>query len=508
MTGIVKSYAHEHGGRVLLLFLLFLLALYNFATVGFTTYAFICIIPLFILGIYIAFRFPHSVLWTLVIFNYIIHFLNKNDWILPAGIPISIYNEILEIILISIALIDIRKESHWGRVANMMLFAVLLWTLLCTIEVFNDTCGLGINVGGWFSGIRLMAFQLVYFVVIFALYMDSPKSLMIYLRIWAGLALFSVFWAWKQQNIGFTVAEQGWLNAEGGRTHLVNGITRYFSTFNDAANYGCNSAATSVAFFIFALTSKLKSDRILFFLTGAAVLWGMFASGTRVAIACFFAGLVVYIFLSKSVKLAIPIILFGLTAFILIAFTNIGQGNSQIRRMRSAFNRNDASAGVRDINKATMAKYLKDAPWGIGLGVGSGDVPARNKYVVMSYIAPDSEYVFVWIHTGRIGLTVFIISILLMFAGACWIVLFRLKNRTLGGIGAGLTCAFAAIQLGAYGNQVLYQYPNGLIFFGGLAIVYVLPYLEKDWEIYEHKRLAKQEERKRLKLEKKLASRV
>ena len=234
----------------------------------------------------------------------------------------------------------------------------------------------------------------------------------------------------------------------------------------------------------------------------------MFASGTRVAIACFFAGLVVYIFLSKSVKLAIPIILFGLTAFILIAFTNIGQGNSQIRRMRSAFNRNDASAGVRDINKATMAKYLKDAPWGIGLGVGSGDVPARNKYVVMSYIAPDSEYVFVWIHTGRIGLTVFIISILLMFAGACWIVLFRLKNRTLGGIGAGLTCAFAAIQLGAYGNQVLYQYPNGLIFFGGLAIVYVLPYLEKDWEIYEHKRLAKQEERKRLKLEKKLASRV
>ena len=508
MIGLVKSYAHDHGGRVLLLFLLFLLALYNFITVGFTTFAIICIIPLFILGIYVAFRFPHSVLWTLVIFNYFIHFLNKNDWILPAGIPISIYNEILEIILISITLIDIRKESHWGRAANMMLFAVMLWTLLCTIEVFNDTCGLGINVGGWFSGIRLMAFQLVYFVIIFALYIDSPKSLMVYLRIWAGLALFSVFWVWKQQNIGFTVAEQGWLNAEGARTHLVNGITRYFSTFNDAANYGCNSAATSVAFFIFALTSKIKIDRILFLITGMAVLWGMFASGTRVAIASFFAGLIVYIFLSKSVKLAIPIILFGLTAFFLIAFTNIGQGNSQIRRMRSAFNKNDASANVRDINKATIAKYLKDAPWGIGLGVGNGDVPARNKYVVMSYIAPDSEYVFVWIHTGRIGLTIFLISMFIMFVGACWIVLFRLKNKTLVGIGAGLSCAFAAIQLGAYGNQVLYQYPNGLIFFGGLAIVYVLPYLEKDWEAYEQTRLEEQEEKKRLKLEKKKASRV
>jgi hypothetical protein len=65
-----------------------------------------------------------------------------------------------------------------------------------------------------------------------------------------------------------------------------------------------------------------------------------------------------------------------------------------------------------------------------------------------------------------------------------------------------------AIQLGAYGNQVLYQYPNGLIFFGGLAIVYVLPYLEKDWETYEQTRLGELEEKKRLKFEKKKASRV
>ncbi len=508
MTGIVKSYAHEHGGRVGILFLLFLLAIYNFITAGFTTFAIVCAIPLIITLIFVAFKWKHSVFWTLICFNYFIHFLNKNDWILPAGIPISIYNEFLEILLIMIALIDIRKEQRFGRAVNMMLFAVMLWTFLCAIEVFNDTCGLGINVSGWFSGIRLMAFQLVYFVVIFALYIDSPKTLTLYLRLWAGLALFSVFWTWKQQNIGFTHTEQMWLNAEGARTHIVNGIIRYFSTFNDAANYGCNAAATSVAYFIFALTTKVKTDRILFLITGVAVLWGMFASGTRVAMACFFAGLMVYIFLSKSAKLAVPIIIFGLTAFILLAFTNIGQGNSQIRRMRSVFNKSDASANVRDINKATMAKYLKDAPWGIGIGVGNGDVPARNKYVVMSYIAPDSEYVFMWIHTGRIGLTIFIISMVLMLVGACRIVLFRLKNKSLVGIGAGLCCAFAAIQLGAYGNQVLYQYPNGLIFFGGLAIVYVLPYLEKDWEVYEQTKFAKQEEKKRLKLEKKLASRV
>jgi len=507
MTGIVKKYAHEHGGRVGILFLLFLLAIYNFITIGFSTFAIICAIPLIAFFVIVAFKWSHLVFWALIIVNYLIHFLGKNQ-LIPEGIPLSVYNELFEITLIVIALIDIRKEQQFGRIVNMMLFSVMLWVLLCTIELFNNTCGLGINVAGWFSSFRLIAFQLVYFVIIFCFYIDKPETLIKYIRLWAILALFSAFWTWKQQNIGFTRSEEIWLNTAGASTHLVNGITRYFSTFNDAASYGCNAAATSVAFLIFALTTKLKKDRILFFITGAFVLKSMFASGTRVAMVCFFAGLMMYIILSKSVKLAIPIITFGLTAFILLAFTDIGQGNSQIRRMRSAFNKNDASAGVREINQRTMAKYLKDAPWGIGMGVGNGNVPARNKYVVMSTIAPDSEYVYIWIHTGRIGLTVFLTSMFLMLAGASWIVLFRLKNKSLVGIGAGLCCAFAAMQLAAYGNQVLYQYPNGLIFFGGLAIVYVLPYLEKDWEVYEQARLAKQEEKKRLKLEKKLASRV
>jgi hypothetical protein len=95
-----------------------------------------------------------------------------------------------------------------------------------------------------------------------------------------------------------------------------------------------------------------------------------------------------------------------------------------------------------------------------------------------------------------------------MFVGACSIVMFKLKNRSLIGIGGGLCSAFVAIQLGGYANQVLMQFPNCLTFYGGLAIVYILPYLEPAWIEYEKKLLAKQEEKKRLKLEKKLAKRV
>ena len=88
------------------------------------------------------------------------------------------------------------------------------------------------------------------------------------------------------------------------------------------------------------------------------------------------------------------------------------------------------------------------------------------------------------------------------------IVLFRINSPSLRGVGAGFCCAFVAIQLGAYGNEVLFQFPNCLVFYGGLTLVYVLPFMEKEWIEYEAKEIAKQEERERLKLEKKKASRV
>jgi O-antigen ligase len=234
----------------------------------------------------------------------------------------------------------------------------------------------------------------------------------------------------------------------------------------------------------------------------------MFPSGTRTAIACLMAGFITYIFLSKSTKIAIPFsIFFAFFVFILV-FTKIGDGNAQIHRMRTAFDPKDASANVRSINQETMKKYLKDAPWGIGIAQGYGSVPANNKYTLMSTIPADSEYVYIWIRTGIIGITTFLICTAIMLLGACWIVLFRLRSPSLRGIGAGMCCAFVSFQLGGYGNQILMQFPNCLVFYGGLTIVYVLPFIENEWIEYENKQLAIQEEKKRLKLEKKRASRV
>ena len=501
------TYTQETGGRAILLFLLFGLAIYQFISAGFSAYAIVCATPLIIVFGYIAFKYPMAVFWTLCVFNYIVFGLDRNH-LLPDGLPISIVVEGLEIVLLAVAIMDARQTPHFDRAFNLMLYALFIWCGFCTLEVLNDTCGLGINIGAWYQGARMMAFQIMYVFLVFTIYINNTKRLVQYIFFWAGLSILAAAYTWKQLHFGYSAAESAWLASS--VTHVLQGGTliRNFSFYSDAANYGEGIACAAIVFFIIGITSKIKKHRYFFLITGFICVWAMFQTGTRTAIACLGAGIMVYVFLSKSIKIAVPVIIFFVLSYIILAFTNIGGSNQQIRRMRSALDPTDKSANVRTINQQTMRKYMKEAPWGIGLGMNYGNVPANNKYARMSNIPPDSEYVFIWLRTGKIGITTFIITMLLMLGGACWIVLFKIDSPSLRGIGAGMCCAFVGIQLGAYGNQVLMQFPNCLIFYGGLTIVYVLPFMEKEWVEYEAREIAKQEEKARLKLEKKKASRV
>lgn len=501
-----RSYAQDNGGRVAILFLLFLLALYNFYSAGFSGFATICAIPIIILVIIAAFRQRMLMFWGLIFINYIIQWHNIT---LPRGIPISLYNEIVEIILIMLALLDFNNVKG-RRLYNLMALFLFVWCGYCTLELLNDTCNLGINIGAWYQGVRLIAYQLLYAFIIFTIYINSSDRLVKYLIVWGALALLAVVVVWKQKYIGLTNKDFAWLHSRAGRQHLLKAGTliRYWSIYSDAANFGIGIASTAVAFIIFGITSKLKKLRYYFLIVGLGCAWAMFPSGTRTAMACLIAGFVAYVFLSKSFKIAIPFSLaFGAFVFIL-AFTDIGQGNQQIRRMRTLFDPNDASRNVRNINQESIKKYMNDAPFGIGLGMNNSNVPANNKYNKITNTPPDSEYVFIWMRTGIVGITLFLICTAFMIGGACWIVLFRLKSPSLRGIGAGLCCAMISQQLGGYGNQVLMQFPNCLVFYGGLTIVYILPHIEQEWIAYENRELEKQAEKKRLKLEKKKASRI
>ena len=493
------------GGRVALLLLLFALALLAFRSAGLPAFAAICLIPVLVLIIVATLEYRMFLFWVLTAINYLIQWKEFPS----LGLPMSAYNEILELMLLALAIINV-NELKGERLFNLMLLSLMVWCSFCTLEILNDSCNLGIQFGAWYTGARAMAFQLMYAFLVFSLYITNPKVLMKYLVIWGGFALFAVFWVWRQQTFELTHAEHAFLYGRGFSTHVINGGTtiRYFSIYSDAANFGVGTAATAVAFIIFGINTTIKKYKYFFLIVGLACAWAMFPSGTRTAQFCFFAGFALYIILSKSLKIAVPVAIVFAIMYVILAFTEIGNSNASIRRMRSGFNKDDASMGVRANNQAVMRKYMAEAPWGIGIGMGMENVPANNRWHRMATIPPDSEYVYIWLRTGNIGFTFFAITTALMLIGACWIVFFRIKNKALRGIGAGLCCAFAALQLGGYANQVLMQFPNCLVFYGGLSIVYGLPFYEDEWNEMEARHKAQQEEKKRLKEEKKLAQRV
>ena len=126
MTSRFTAYSQENGGRVILLFLLFLLAIYQFITAGFNAFAIICLIPLAVPIVYAAFNWQMLTFWVLIFMNYFLQFLGKQN-MLPQGIPMSIYNELLEIILLLIAIVDARQAPHFERTGNLMLISILAW---------------------------------------------------------------------------------------------------------------------------------------------------------------------------------------------------------------------------------------------------------------------------------------------------------------------------------------------------------------------------------------------
>lgn len=504
MINSLTTYTKKNGGRVIGLFLLFILSLYELYTMGIIGMALVCMIPIMIVGIYLVFNFQMSFFWSIFIINYIVMGLNRY-YTIP--IPLTALTIIPQAIILMVIIIDIRK-THNTKYGNIMLLALSIWSAFMLLQLGNQTCGLPISFPNWLQNFIFysIAFFLAYFIV--STLINTPKEIMIFLRLWAYLAIIAVFWAWRQKTFGWDNSENIWLMSGGSTTHIIGGSIRYFSYFSDAANYGCHIAAAAVAFYIIAITTKIKKDRILFLSAALLCTYGFFLSGTRAGLMCFLVGIAFYVLLSKSFKIAIPVAITGGLFFFILAFTEIGQSNMQIRRMRSAFNKNDASANVRDINKQALKNYLKDAPFGLGMNIDINRIPANHKYKVVTQTASDSTYVYLWEYTGIIGTCIFAFTNFLILLGGCIVCLFRLKNRGTQGIGGALCCSFLAIQAGGYANNILLQYPNVLVFYGGMAIVYVLPYIEKEWIAYEKKQLEVQKEKDRIKLEKKLASRV
>ncbi len=406
------------------------------------------------------------------IVNYIITGISRY---LPIKIGIIMLGFTLGIICILLVK-NLFQSYEWKRSFNLLTILWGVWFLYCLLEIFNP---LGV-ADAWIIAINGYALFPLLGAIIIPVLFTRFKDFYWLLIIWAILSTLAALKGYWQKSHGFDSAELYWLFAEGGaRTHIIYTGIRYFSFLSDAANFGIAMGLSMTVFGISGFFVKTRWVKFLFLGAAFASTYGLLISGTRSAIAIPLVGLAVYTLLCRSIK---NLFVAGGILIVIVLFltqTNIGNSNSIIRRVRSTFNKEDASFKIRGINKAKMLPLMKDKPFGIGLGLSGGRSKRFDVNEQLSELPPDSLLTMYWLETGIVGLSLYLSLLVIIFIRASYIAIFIIKDKRLKNILFSIIAGLAGVFVAAYANDIT-TYPNIILISILFVFLFVAPYYDKE----------------------------
>lgn len=435
------------------------------------------LLPLLILSLFFVLYNPYWGMLLLFADNYFLMGLTRYISVPSIGV---LTDALIFFIFFSLILRTVQnRDIEWKRAINGGTIVFTLWLIYCIFQLANPTA----ITSAWVSSIRSLTFYPLAVIVLTSVILRRPKDLVTILNIWAVFTILAFSKTIIQKNFGFDSAESFWLsNPENAGTHLLLSGTRYFSFFTDAGNLGSNMGLAMVIFFIVSIYTKSNKLRILYLTAGVFGMIAMFLSGTRGAIAVPLAGFFVYTLLSKNKKIIFSSMAFLVLFVFFFMFTNIGQSNQYIRRMRSAFNPEDPSLMVRLENQKRLSEYLRTKPFGEGIGLSGGAARRFDPNRFTTNVPNDSWYVKVWVETGVTGVSLFlIVQFFFIFYGA-YLVYFKLKNKELTGYITAMIAGTFGIMVSAYGNAFYGQYPTLILISMMHGFIVISPYYDKELE--------------------------
>ncbi len=431
----------------------------------------IALIPISLVIAFILLQYYSRIFYLLFASHFLVLIINQ---FVDARIGIlALITNILVVILLII--MSFYRKTKWKESNNGMLWLYLIWGLYCLLELFNPN-----NVQeAWNLGITYYLVYPLICAILVPLTIRKISHLEWLLVVWSIFVLLAAFKGYWQKTHGFNTKELRFLFEEGGaRTHIIWSGIRYFSYFTDAANFGVSMAMAILGFGISFFYVKSKTLRIYFIFVIIAAIYGMGISGTRSAMAVPLGGLALFILLSRNFKAFFLGSFVLLSMFLFFRFTTIGDGNEYIRKMRSAFRPStDASYNIRVYNRERMKEYMANKPFGYGIALGGkGERFFPKEHLP---IPPDSWLVNVWTDTGIVGLILYILVHVVLFAWCSWILMFQIMNKRLRNLLAAWLCVNAGYFIAAYTNDVM-QYPNFIIVYTGFALCFAGPLIEKN----------------------------
>lgn len=455
-----------------LIFVVFLFT-YAFINYGYVIGLAITAIPVVFIFLVMGIRQPIWHLFLLVIVNYFLPIYMRRYPDAPVSL---IVDSLMALNVFSILLMSTYKKVKWNRLRNGYIFSMLIWAVYCTLEVANP------KAASLMASISSTQTYFIYPLVIgfiVPLSCEKLKQVFWLLNVLGLLTIGVAAKAAYQKYVGFTPVEAEWVYGPGRITHVLWSGIRYFSIFTDAGSFG---SAMGIALVIFSITSlfvKSHLTRIFYWIVSLFALYGLLISGTRSSLIIPIVGYVAFAFLTKNWKISVFTAIGVVFMFFFLNFSNIGQGNSVIRRARSVFDTNDPSFLARRSNQRLIGAYMYNKPFGVGLGHGGGKAKAYAPDAYLSQIPTDSWFVMMWTETGVVGLVIRLMLYLYCVGYGVWLVLFKLKDRLISGLTASITVALLGTFVNLYANEIL-QFPNIVVFYILFALIYLMPYFDKE----------------------------
>jgi len=389
--------------------LLILSAIYFFSKNNLVAGMMLLVIPFPILILYKFLANPRIAFISMLFANYFAVGLSRY---IPAPMGLSV-DALLLFTLLSVFFSQFNQKVAWKHAARDYTYIALFWFAMTLFQLINPEA---VSREAWFYAMRGQAFYIVLVVPLVYLVFNRPRDLNLLITLCAWFTLLAVGKALMQKYIGVDRWEQAWLNMPGNRTtHILFGQLRVFSFYSDAGTFGGSMGFFGVVFTILGIYESKKIRKWFWFFVALSSFYAMLISGTRSAIAVPLMGFMLYTILSKQVKMMISVGTIVLVLFIFLKFTTIGQGNYDIRRMRSAFNSEDASLNVRKENRQLFADYLKTRPFGGGIG-SSGNWGLRfTPNTFLAQTATDGWYIQLWAEQGIVGLSFYLFLLFYFF---------------------------------------------------------------------------------------------
>lgn len=432
------------------------------------------VFPFLVLYLFLIFRNPVIGLYTAISLGFIL--LGVGRYVKIAQIGISM-DSVLALTFIALIFNRFYEKVDWSPVKKDITFLAAIWLAYGLMSGLNPEIRI---MSVWLASFRGVSMYMFLFVVLTLLLLNTNKRVNYFFYVWGVFSLLVSLKGIMQVTLGVDPWEQAWLDGGAHFTHILFGKLRVFSFLSDAGQFGANQAYSGVVFIILSSLQEGRKRKIFYLIVGILGLYGMLLSGTRGSISVPLAGFMLFFILRKNKAVMISGFFAIAIIFVFFKYTTIGQDNQQIRRMRTAFDPNDASLQLRISNQKKMKVYLSTRPFGGGLGHAGSKAMKYLPNTFLANTATDSWYVMIWAEQGIVGLCLHLFILFYILIKSVYLIWFRIRNPIVKLKMIALTSGMFGVMVASYGNAVLGSMPTGMLIYTSMALMLNAEILDKD----------------------------